>query len=66
MLKRYILLLFSVLALNLTAQIERVEPAFWWVGMKNSQLQLLIHGTEICNRKIEIQYPGVKIQIIYL
>jgi len=61
MLKKSILLLFSVLALNLTAQIERVEPAFWWVGMKNPQLQLLIHGTEICNRKVEIQYPGIKI-----
>jgi len=61
MLKNTLFLLLSFLTLNLSAQIERVEPAFWWIGMKNPQLQLLIHGSEICNRKVEIQYPGVKI-----
>jgi len=48
-------------SLTLCAQIERVEPAFWWVGMKNTQLQLLVHGTSICNRQVIIQYPGIKI-----
>lgn len=61
MLKKIILFVFSVLAISLSAQIERVEPAFWWVGMKNPQLQLLIHGTEICNRQVVIDYPGIKI-----
>ena len=28
-------------------RIERVEPASWWVGMKNSRLQLLVHGEGI-------------------
>ena len=50
-----------VFSLTCFSQIERVEPAFWWVGMKNPQLQLLIHGTEICNRQAIIKYPGVKI-----
>jgi glycosidase len=49
------------MTLTLNAQIERVEPAFWWVGMKNPQLQLLVHGTEICNMQVTIQYPGIKI-----
>ena len=61
MIKKSILLIVTIISLGLSAQIERVEPAFWWVGMKNPQLQLLIHGTEICNRKVEIGYPGVKI-----
>ena len=61
MIKKSILLLVTIISLGLSAQIERIKPAFWWVGMKNPQLQLLIHGTEICNRKVEIQYPGVKI-----
>jgi glycosidase len=59
--KKLFWMLILFLPISLFAQIERVEPAFWWVGMKNPQLQLLIHGTEICNRKVEIQYPGVKI-----
>jgi hypothetical protein len=61
MMKKILFILFLIPILHLTAQIDRVEPAYWWVGMKNPQLQLLIHGTEICNRKVEIQYPGVKI-----
>jgi len=61
MLKKSIILLFSVLTFSVCAQIERVEPSFWWVGMKNTQLQLLVHGTEICNRQVIIQYPGIKI-----
>jgi hypothetical protein len=61
MLKRTILLFLTFITLTLNAQIERVEPAFWWVGMKNTQLQLLVHGTEICNRQVTIQYPGIKI-----
>lgn len=61
MLRKSLIILLSLLTLNVFAQIERIEPAFWWVGMKNPQLQLLIHGSEICNRKVAIDYPGVKV-----
>jgi neopullulanase len=59
--KKLLLILFLFSAIYMQAQIERVEPAFWWVGMKNTQLQLLIHGTEICNRQVSIHYPGIKV-----
>lgn len=59
--KKIALILSFVISISCFSQIERVEPAFWWVGMKNPQLQLLIHGTEICNRQVVIKYPGVKI-----
>jgi neopullulanase len=29
------------------AQIERIEPPFWWAGMNHSQLQILIYGKNI-------------------
>ena len=61
MLKKSLFLMLCFVSLTLCAQIERVEPAFWWVGMKNTQLQLLVHGTSICNRQVIIQYPGIKI-----
>jgi len=61
MVKKTILFLFICISVSTFAQIERIEPAFWWVGMKNSQLQLLVHGSEICNRSVIIQYPGVKV-----
>src|ERR1700760_3381992 len=33
--------------LAMPAQIERIEPAFWWVGMKSDHLQLMVHGPRI-------------------
>ena len=53
-----------VMALGLYAQIpalERVEPMFWWVGMHNPDLQLIVHGNNIASRKVELSYPGVKL-----
>ena len=61
MLRKSLFFVFILVSISLCAQIERVEPAFWWVGMKNPQLQLLVHGTEICNRQVMINYPGIKI-----
>jgi glycosidase len=31
------------------SQIERIEPAFWWVGMKSDKLQLMVHGPHIAD-----------------
>jgi len=61
MVKKTILFLFICISVSTFAQIERIEPAFWWVGMKNPQLQLLVHGSEICNSSVMIEYPGVKV-----
>jgi len=61
MLKKSFFIFLTLMTLTLNAQIERVEPAFWWVGMKNPQLQLLVHGNEICNRQVTILYPGIKV-----
>jgi len=43
------------------SNIQKVEPPFWWVGMKNTTLQLLIKGENIGVAKPEIDYPGVSI-----
>jgi len=36
------------------AQIERIEPAFWWVGMNSDKLQLLVHGPRIADAAPQI------------
>jgi neopullulanase len=40
---------------------DRVEPAFWWVGMKNTELQILFynHDQPLSNYEVSINYPGV-------
>ena len=41
------------------AQIQKVEPAFWWKGMKNPELQILVYGKDIANSEIELS-DGIK------
>lgn len=45
-----------------TAQVlKKVEPMFWWAGMKNPKLQLLVYGQNIGDMQVQIAYLGVKI-----
>lgn len=40
-------------------EIQHLEPAFWWVGMHNPELQILLHGPGISTARVEVDYPGV-------
>ena len=46
------------------AQVERVEPTNWYVGMKNPNVQLLWYGKNIASAQISLKYPGVTIKKI--
>jgi len=57
-----------VLTLAASAQIsalERIEPMFWWVGMHNPNVQLIVHGDHISSRNVELNYPGVKLEAVH-
>ncbi|MBE9664102.1 glycoside hydrolase family 13 protein [Mucilaginibacter myungsuensis] len=41
--------------------LDRVEPANWWVGMKNPKVQLIVHGDKIGGSNVSLKYPGVKL-----
>lgn len=58
-----LLLLISVSAQAQKQQIDiqRVEPAFWWAGMTNPELQVLIYGKDISAAAATLQYEGVEI-----
>ncbi len=43
-------------------RINRVEPPFWWAGMKNTKLQLLVHGENIAQLRPKIQYKGLSLE----
>ncbi len=55
------LLLFPFLTLSLHAaiKIDRIDPAFWWTGMKNGELQIMVYGHDIANTTVSIDYPGI-------
>lgn len=42
--------------------LDRVEPPYWWTGMKNTNLQLLIHHENIGDYKPSIVYEGVTLK----
>ncbi|MBI9063988.1 MAG: glycoside hydrolase family 13 protein [Marinilabiliaceae bacterium] len=59
-------LLFVGLLLTATigakVKLDRVEPAFWWAGMEDANLQVLVYGENISELKPMIDYPGVTLE----
>lgn len=56
-----VLLLFCVTAYSKSEKIslERLEPASWWIGMHDPQLQLMVYGKNISKAQVEFSYEGV-------
>lgn len=61
--KFFILYLLVFLSFQLSGKdmLQRVEPLFWWTGMQQQELQLMLYGEGIASAKITVKYPGVKI-----
>lgn len=56
-------LLLGVSAIPVSAgdMIDRIEPPYWWTGMKNDTLQLMISGPDIGSARVTVDYPGVRL-----
>lgn len=39
----------------------KIEPAFWWSGMKSPELQLMIHGANIADYQASVSTPGIRV-----
>ncbi len=46
--------LFLLISIISFAQIQKVEPAFWWKNMKNPDLQIMVYGNNISKYEVEI------------
>ena len=59
-----LLLLFLMFNMIMQAQytIDRLEPPFWWAGMKNTELQIMVYGKDISRLEPKIDHQGVKIE----
>jgi glycosidase len=42
-------------------EISRMEPAFWWVGMHNPELQVMVYGPNIAASDVTLEYPNVRL-----
>jgi glycosidase len=51
----------------LFSQDVEVYPTHWWTGMKNTKLQVMLHGKNIGSvaGNVNINYPGVKVEKVH-
>ncbi|SES07836.1 glycoside hydrolase family 13 protein [Pedobacter rhizosphaerae] len=63
LMKKIIWVLGILLTFNnaFAQKLERIEPMFWFTGMHNPKLQLLVHGDHIANTTVSLNYQGVKL-----
>jgi glycosidase len=46
------------------ALIDHMDPPFWWTGMHDRRLELMVHGAAIADLEPAIAYPGVRIAAV--
>ena len=54
-------LILSSMTMQAATKIDHIEPENWYVGMKNSSLQLMVYGKNIRDSRVSVDYPGVKV-----
>ncbi len=60
-----IILLFAIFcSVIANAQVEKMEPPFWWANMNNTNLQLMIYGENIADYQVSIADENVNISNI--
>ncbi len=61
--KLFYFLLFTFCLLRLSAQQPEIYPTHWWVGMKDPNLQLMIHSKNIADKIPMIKMPASGIKV---
>ena len=62
--KSFYLLIIAVLCVfkaEAQPELKRVEPAFWWTGMRDTKLQLLVYGKQISTLRPHIVASDVRL-----
>ena len=61
--KKYISLLSLIISVTfLQAQQVKIDPAFWWSGMQETELQLMVCGDNIASYKPEVISDNIRIK----
>ena len=50
--------------INAAVKVDRIDPTFWYTGMKNPQVQLMLYGKNIKEAEVTTDYPGATIERI--
>ena len=57
----YFSVIISITNATDSYKIDHLEPPFWWAGMVDDHLQIMVHGQHISELNPEISYPGISI-----
>ena len=57
------LLLAAAPAWSQTAAIERVEPPHWWVGMRDTRLELMVHAPNIATTHVRLRHAPAGVRL---
>ncbi len=61
--KLFAFLIFVSLSVVLNAQNADIYPTHWWIGMKNSNLQLMLHGDHIADKIPPVKLSELAVKI---
>jgi glycosidase len=61
--KKVILLFLTFFSLQVSAQITKVEPPFWYVGMQNPSLQIMFYSKNIAQNDVSVSDGVVITQV---
>ena len=59
--KKLIFIAVLFFTTSIFSQITKVEPPFWWIGMNNHQLEIMIYGDGISQYKPSIENTAIKL-----
>ncbi|SVA59084.1 uncharacterized protein METZ01_LOCUS111938, partial [marine metagenome] len=62
---KLLITIVCLLSRSVAYDIRHLEPPFWWVGMVESKLQLMVHGENISDLQPEIDHEGIEIDEIH-
>ena len=57
-----LVLLFGCSPVYAAISIKKVAPTFWWAGMKNPELQVLLYGEDIASAEVSISSRDITLQ----
>lgn len=61
--KKLLIITVLFISFQLSAQISRVEPPFWWSDMQHSELQIMFYGKNIAQNEVSVS-NGITIKNI--
>jgi glycosidase len=61
--KKIICTLITLITLSLSAQIDKVEPPFWYENMTNNQVQIMFYGKNIAQNTVTVSNEVVITQV---